>query len=34
MVEVRFHPGGFGFVWDLKVLAGSDDLDLVEIVLI
>ena len=33
-MEVKLHLGGFCFVWDLKVLAGSDDLDLIEIVLI
>ena len=30
VVEVKLHSGGFCFVWDSKVLAGSDDLDLIE----
>ena len=29
-MEVKLHSGGFCFVWDSKVLAGSDDLDLIE----
>ena len=33
-MEVQFQPGGFGFVWILKVLADSNDLDLIKIVLI
>ena len=32
-MEVQFHPGGFGLVWDMKVLDGPCDFDLKEIVL-
>ena len=33
-MEVKLHLSAFCFVWDLKALAGADDLDLIEIVLI
>ena len=33
-MEAQFQPGNFDLVWALKVSAGSDDLDLIEIILI
>ena len=34
VVEVKLHLRGFCFVWDLKVRARSDYLDLIEVVFI